>query len=68
MREKCALSNIQKNMIDRITQNKKTTIAGLIVFISGLALVATHKATLTEFGAFIGVSFALLFSKDSIKK
>ena len=55
-------------MIDRITQNKKTTIAGVIVFVSGLALVATHKATLTEFGAFIGVSFALLFSKDSIKK
>ena len=55
-------------MIYRITQNKKTTIAGLIVFVSGLALVATHKATLTEFGAFIGVSFALLFSKDSTKK
>lgn len=55
-------------MIDRITENKKTTIAGLIVFISGLALVATDKTTLTEFGAFIGVSFALLFSKDLKQK
>lgn len=51
-------------MFERITSNKKTTIAGLIVFVSGLALVAFEKATLTEFGGFIGVAFALLFSKD----
>ena len=55
-------------MIERITSNKKTTIAGLIVFATGIALVAFDKATLTEFGAFIGVAFALLFSKDPKQK
>ena len=60
--------NIEKNMIERITSNKKTTIAGLIVFTTGIALVAFDKTTLTEFGAFIGVAFALLFSKDPKQK
>lgn len=51
-------------MFERITKNKNTTITGLIIFASGLTLVALDKATLTEFGGFIGVAFALLFSKD----
>jgi len=51
-------------MIDRILKDSKTTIIGLIVFITGAMLVAFDKASLTEFGGFIGVSFALFFSKD----
>jgi len=51
-------------MIDRILKDSKTTIIGLIVFITGALLVAFDKASLTEFGAFIGVAFALFFSKD----
>jgi len=51
-------------MIDRILKDSKTTIIGLIVFITGAMLVAFGKASLTEFGAFIGVAFALFFSKD----
>ena len=51
-------------MIDRILKDSKTTIIGLIVFITGAMLVAFDKASLTEFGAFIGVAFALFFSKD----
>ncbi len=51
-------------MIDRIFDNKKTTIVGIIVFVTGAVLVGFEKATLTEFGAFIGVAFALFFSKD----
>jgi hypothetical protein len=51
-------------MIDRIFSNAKTTVVGLIVFLTGAGLVAFEKATLTEFGAFIGVAFALFFSKD----
>ena len=51
-------------MIDRILKDSKTTIIGLIVFITGAMLVAFSKASLTEFGAFIGVAFALFFSKD----
>lgn len=51
-------------MIDRITKNKRTTIAGLMLFISGIVLVGMEKATLTEAGAFFGVAFVLFFSKD----
>jgi len=51
-------------MIDRILKDSKTTIIGLIVFITGAMLVAFDKASLTEFGGFIGVAFALFFSKD----
>lgn len=51
-------------MFERITSNIKTTIVGGIIFITGVLLVAMDKASLTEFGAFLGVSFALLFSKD----
>jgi hypothetical protein len=32
--------------------------------LTGAVLVAFEKASLTEFGAFIGVAFALFFSKD----
>mgnify|MGYP000005013147 CR=1 FL=1 len=51
-------------MIDRILKDIKTTIVGLIIFITGVFLVAFEKATLTECGAFIGVALALFFSKD----
>jgi hypothetical protein len=51
-------------MIDRIFSNAKTTVVGLIIFLTGAVLVGFEKATLTEFGAFIGVAFALFFSKD----
>jgi len=51
-------------MFERITSNIKTTIVGGIIFIAGVLLVAMDKASLTEFGAFIGVAFALFFSKD----
>jgi len=51
-------------MIERLFTNIKTTIVGLIIFVTGALLVAFNKASLTEFGAFIGVAFALFFSKD----
>ena len=51
-------------MIERLFDNAKTTIVGLIIFLTGAVLVAFEKASLTEFGAFIGVAFALFFSKD----
>jgi multisubunit Na+/H+ antiporter MnhG subunit len=51
-------------MIERLFANSKTTIVGLIIFLTGAVLVAFEKASLTEFGAFIGVAFALFFSKD----
>jgi hypothetical protein len=51
-------------MIERLFTNIKTTIVGLIIFVTGAILVAFDKASLTEFGAFIGVAFALFFSKD----
>ena len=55
-------------MIERIFTNIKTTIVGGIIFVTGALLVAFDKATLTEFGAFIGVAFALFFSKDPKQK
>jgi hypothetical protein len=51
-------------MIQRIFENRKTTAVGVVIFLTGVMLVATDKATLTEFSAFIGVAFALFFSKD----
>jgi hypothetical protein len=51
-------------MIERLFTNIKTTIVGGIIFVTGTLLVAFDKASLTEFGAFIGVAFALFFSKD----
>lgn len=53
-------------MIDRILRNYKTTLVGITLFVTGIALVAYEKATLTEAGAFFGVAFMLFFSKDSI--
>ena len=55
-------------MIERLFTNIKTTIVGLIIFVTGAMLVAFDKASLTEFGAFIGVAFALFFSKDPKQK
>lgn len=51
-------------MIERIFQNIKTTLTGIATFLTGAVLVAFDKASLTEFGGFIGVAFALFFSKD----
>ena len=51
-------------MLERIFQNKKTTITGIVVFATGAVLVGFEKASLTEFSAFIGVAFALFFTKD----
>lgn len=55
-------------MFERITQNKKTTIAGVAIFTTGVVLVILDKATLTEAGAFLGVALTLLFSKDPKQK
>ena len=51
-------------MLERILQNKKTTAAGIIVFFTGVALVAFEKASLTEFSAFLITAIGLLFTKD----
>lgn len=53
-------------MIDRVTKNWKTTSAGVILFVSGIILVAMEKASLTEAGTFFGVAFMLFFSKDKL--
>ena len=50
-------------MIDRVTKNLKTTIAGGILFVTGIALVAFEKATLIEAGTCFGAAFVLFFSK-----
>ena len=56
-------------MIERIFQNAKTTLTGIGTFLTGVFLVIFDKASLTEFSGFIGVAFALFFSKDpKIKK
>lgn len=55
-------------MFERVFKSWKTTIVGLVVFAVGCILVYSEKATLTEFGGFLGVAFALLFSKDSVTK
>ena len=55
-------------MIERLFTNIKTTIVGGVIFVTGALLVAFDKASLTEFGAFIGVAFALFFSKDQKQK
>ena len=51
-------------MIDRLFANLKTTIVGLIIFLTGAVLVGFEKATLTEFGAFIGVFPFLLKTQN----
>ena len=55
-------------MIERLFTNIKTTIVGGVIFVTGALLVAFDKASLTEFGGFIGVAFALFFSKDPKQK
>ena len=51
-------------MIERLFKNIKTTFVGGIIFSTGTLLVAFGQAALSELGAFIGVAFALFFSKD----
>jgi hypothetical protein len=51
-------------MIERILKNRKTSVSALLVFMMGGLMVYLEKATLTEFGAFLGVALVLLFSKD----
>lgn len=51
-------------MLNRITENKKTSFVGALIFVIGVTLVFFDKASLAELGGFLGVSFALLFSKD----
>jgi hypothetical protein len=54
-------------MFERITQNKKTTISGAVIFATGVVLVLLDKASLTEFSAFIVAALGFLFSKDPKK-
>jgi len=51
-------------MINRVFRNWKTTLAGVILFLSGMLMVGMEKASLTEAGAFFGVAFVLFFVKD----
>ena len=53
-------------MIDRIFKNWKTSLIGFILLIVSGGAVYLDKATLTEAGAFMGVGFALFFTKDKI--
>jgi len=55
-------------MIERLFTNIKTTIVGLIIFVTGAMLVAFDKASSTEFGAFSGVAFSHFFSKAPNQK
>jgi hypothetical protein len=56
-------------MKERIFNNWKTTLTGILMLVGGLALVAIGKATLTEVVVFAPVCFALIFVKDpSFKK
>ena len=51
-------------MKERIFNNWKTTLTGILMLVGGLALVGIGKATLTEVGVFAPVCFALIFVKD----
>lgn len=51
-------------MFDRIFNNWKTSVLGIILMCASFAFVFWEKATLTEAGAFLGVAFALFFTKD----
>ena len=51
-------------MLERIFKNWKTTALGVGMLIASFILVYLGKSTLTEVGAFMGVGFALLFTKD----
>jgi fucose permease len=52
------------NMFSRIFDNWKTSVLGALLMCASFAFVFWGKATLTEAGAFLGVAFALFFSKD----
>ena len=51
-------------MKERIFKNWKTTLTGIVLLAVGLVLVGIGKASLTEFGLFAPVCFALIFVKD----
>lgn len=51
-------------MFDRVFNNWRTSVLGLVLLSACFAFVLLGKATLTEAGGFCGVSFALFFSKD----
>ena len=55
-------------MIERIFKSWKSSLVGLILFLSGIALVVFEKATLTEAGAFFGMAFVLFFTKEKINE
>jgi hypothetical protein len=55
-------------VIERIFQNKKTTIIGLITLIVSFLFVWFEKATLTEVSLFLTGGFAMLFVKDPVIK
>ena len=52
------------NMFSRIFDNWKTSVLGVVLMCASFAFVLWEKATLTEAGAFLGVAFALFFTKD----
>ena len=52
------------NMFNRIFDNWKTSVLGAVLMCASFAFVLWEKATLTEAGAFLGVAFALFFTKD----
>ena len=52
------------NMFSRIFDNWKTSVLGALLMCASFAFVLWEKATLTEAGAFLGVAFALFFTKD----
>ena len=51
-------------MFSRIFDNWKTSVLGAVLMCASFAFVLWEKATLTEAGAFLGVAFALFFTKD----
>ena len=51
-------------MFNRIFNNWKTSVLGAVLMCASFAFVLWEKATLTEAGAFLGVAFALFFTKD----
>ena len=51
-------------MIDRIFNNWKTSLLGVGILVVTLGMVYQGVASLTEVGAFWGVSLVLLFVKD----
>ena len=51
-------------MFNRIFDNWKTSVLGAVLMCASFAFVFLGKATLTEAGAFLGVAFALFFTRD----